>query len=48
MMEIINENQHIQKTRFSNNWEILYSDAKEEAEKGNQCTIWELRHEFIV
>jgi hypothetical protein len=46
MMEITNEEKHISTTKFSNKWEILYEEAKREAEKGNHVSIWDLRWEL--
>jgi len=46
MMEITDEELHISTTKYADNIEILYMEAKEEAKKGKQCAIWELRYEF--
>lgn len=47
MLEWVDEDTGIQKEEYSNSWEELYAKAKKEAKKGNKCTIWDLRFQFI-
>ena len=47
MMEIVDEENHILSSKYSDKWELLYQEAKELAEKGKHCSIYELKFEFI-
>jgi len=46
MMEITDEDLHISSTKYSDEWQTLYYDAKKESAKGKHCAIWELKYEF--
>ena len=46
MMEIVDEEKNLSSTKYSNKWEDLYMQAKEESAKGKKCSIWSLIYEF--
>jgi hypothetical protein len=47
MLIVSNEDNHMESSFLSDKWEVLYMKAKEEALKGNQCELYELKYEFI-
>jgi len=46
MMEIIDDENRIGNSVYSDNWEELYARAKKEVANGKYCAIWNLLYEF--
>ena len=47
-LDIWSNDTKIEFSIYENNIETLYIRAKEEAEKGNDSEIWELKYEFKI
>jgi len=45
-LDVFDPGEGIENSEFNINWEYLYAKAKEEIEKGKECSIWELKWEF--
>jgi len=46
-LDIYDEESKTEKTMWSKYWEVLYQEAKEQAEKGKKCELYEFKYEFL-